>query len=167
VRRVHLFTPTYALFPEIAERATVAELDPDADFSLDLALATIPRDRTLVAIVNPSNPTGTVTDLAALPELLRDRPVANLGGRARARPHPARRPHLCVRHVLLPRRLRPPRARVLAEELLSRGVLLKPLDDPRLGRGMVRVTTSVPEDNERFLALLELLLGAERHEVSH
>jgi hypothetical protein len=40
----------------------------------------------------------------------------------------------------------------------SGGVLLKPLDDPALGTGYMRVTTALPEDNARFLAILEEVL---------
>lgn len=250
-QRVHLFTPTYALFPEIARQATVTELEPDEGFVLDLARTTIPHDRTLVAIVNPNNPTGSVTDLTVLPELLRDRPdtlflvdeafyglgtptVAPLVaehdnlvvtrtlskaqslagmriGYAFCPPaladdlnssndaYPLTRPSQAAAIATLERpapiaqravRLRgwaddlaaglrrlgvrtfpsetyffladfaPHDARELARELLSRGVLVKPLDDPRLGPGMVRVTTAVPEDDARFLQLLEPLLGA-------
>jgi histidinol-phosphate aminotransferase len=251
--RVHLFTPTYALFPEIARRTTITELDPQEGFALDLARVTIPRDSTLVAIVTPNNPTGTVADLTALPELLQEHPetmflvdeafyglgaptvvslvpehtnlvvtrtlskAQSLAGmrigyafcprdladelNSSNDAYPLTRPSQAAAIATLERpaqiaaradRLRgwatdlarglsqlgvrtfpsdtyffladfaPRDAHVLADELLSLGVLLKPLDDPRLGRGMVRVTTAVPEDNARFLALLEPLLDAGR-----
>lgn len=46
----------------------------------------------------------------------------------------------------------------LSEKLKQRGVLLKPLDDSRLGRGFMRVTTALPKDNERVLQILRELL---------
>jgi histidinol-phosphate aminotransferase len=46
----------------------------------------------------------------------------------------------------------------LSEKLKQRGVLLKPLDDSRLGKGFMRVTTALPKDNERVLQILRELL---------
>jgi histidinol-phosphate aminotransferase len=40
----------------------------------------------------------------------------------------------------------------------QRGVLLKPLNDSRLGKGFMRVTTALPKDNERVLGILHELL---------
>jgi histidinol-phosphate aminotransferase len=55
-------------------------------------------------------------------------------------------------------------ARELAESLRERGVLIKPLDDPALGPGYMRVTTALPEDNVRFLTALEETLKLGRTE---
>jgi histidinol-phosphate aminotransferase len=49
-------------------------------------------------------------------------------------------------------------ASALATELRARKILVKPLADPRLGRGFMRVTTALPADNARFLAALRDLL---------
>jgi histidinol-phosphate aminotransferase len=46
----------------------------------------------------------------------------------------------------------------LAALLKERGILIKPLNDPRLGPGYMRVTTALPEDNARFVAVLKTLL---------
>jgi histidinol-phosphate aminotransferase len=46
----------------------------------------------------------------------------------------------------------------IAEALAAHGVLIKPLDDPRLGPGFMRVTTALPEDNRRFLEVLRGIL---------
>ena len=46
----------------------------------------------------------------------------------------------------------------LSEQMRQRGVLLKPLNDSRLGKGFMRVTTALPEDNERVLQILRELL---------
>jgi histidinol-phosphate aminotransferase len=46
----------------------------------------------------------------------------------------------------------------LSRQMKQRGVLLKPLDDSRLGRGFMRVTTALPEDNRRVLQILRQLL---------
>jgi len=69
-KHVHMLTPTYALFPEIAESYTETRLLPQKDFSFDLSTLTIPSGTTLVAIVNPNNPNGGTFDMAPLPDLL-------------------------------------------------------------------------------------------------
>jgi histidinol-phosphate aminotransferase len=46
----------------------------------------------------------------------------------------------------------------LAARLKERGILIKPLDDGRLGPGYMRVTTALPEDNAKFVAVLKTLL---------
>lgn len=46
----------------------------------------------------------------------------------------------------------------LAGELGRRGILIKPLGDARLGPGYMRVTTSLPEQNARFLQALKEIL---------
>lgn len=73
-RRVLLPVPTYALFPEIAGDMIQVPLDPEEDFRLDPARLVIPEGSTLVVIVNPNNPTGTVVDLDSLPGLLSAHP---------------------------------------------------------------------------------------------
>jgi histidinol-phosphate aminotransferase len=46
----------------------------------------------------------------------------------------------------------------LAADLRARNILVKPLNDPMLGPGYMRVTTALPEDNRRFVdALREVL----------
>jgi histidinol-phosphate aminotransferase len=72
--QVHLLTPTYSLFPEIAGDYTETQLLPEADFGFDLAELEIPEGTTLVAIVNPNNPNGGVFDVGPLPSLLRRHP---------------------------------------------------------------------------------------------
>jgi len=69
-QRVHLLTPTYPLFPEIAERHTETRLQPENDFAFDLAELEIPDGTTLAVIVNPNNPNGGTFDMAPLPGLL-------------------------------------------------------------------------------------------------
>lgn len=52
----------------------------------------------------------------------------------------------------------PHSAKRLAADLKAKGVLVKPLDDPRLGQGYMRITTALPDDNNRFVdALAEVL----------
>lgn len=55
-RRVHLLTPTYPLFPEIAQVYTETRLLPEEGFSFDLGRLEIPAGTTLAVIVNPNNP---------------------------------------------------------------------------------------------------------------
>lgn len=73
-RQVHLLTPTYGLFPEIAQRYTETPLRPENDFAFDLAQLDIPAGTTLAVIVNPNNPNGGTFDMAPLPDLLRRYP---------------------------------------------------------------------------------------------
>jgi histidinol-phosphate aminotransferase len=73
-QQVHLLTPTYALFPEIATRYTETRLLPENDFKLNLTEIQIPKETTLFVIVNPNNPNGTIYNMDSLPELLRKHP---------------------------------------------------------------------------------------------
>jgi histidinol-phosphate aminotransferase len=72
--RVHLLTPTYALFPEIAGQYTETRLPIENDFAFDLAELEVPDKTTLAIIVNPNNPTGSTFDMRPLPALLRRYP---------------------------------------------------------------------------------------------
>ena len=73
-QQVHLLTPTYGLFLEIARRYTETRLRPENDFSFDLGELAIPAGTTLVVIVNPNNPNGGIVDMTPLPDLLRRHP---------------------------------------------------------------------------------------------
>ncbi|HKJ10332.1 MAG TPA: histidinol-phosphate transaminase [Gammaproteobacteria bacterium] len=73
-RQVHLLTPTYALFPEIAAHYTETRLLPENDFAFDLADLAIPPGTTLAVVVNPNNPNGGSFDMTPLPRLLRRHP---------------------------------------------------------------------------------------------
>ncbi|HQS57898.1 MAG: histidinol-phosphate aminotransferase [Gallionellales bacterium 35-53-114] len=73
-QQVHLLTPTYVLFPEIAQRYTETRLLPENDFAFDLDDLVVPQGTTLLVIVNPNNPNGGIFDMAALPKLLRRYP---------------------------------------------------------------------------------------------
>lgn len=48
---------------------------------------------------------------------------------------------------------------VLAASLKAQDILIKPLHDPVLGPGYMRITTALPEDNRRFVAALRGLLA--------
>jgi histidinol-phosphate aminotransferase len=73
-QQVHLLTPTYPLFPEIARRHTETRLLPERNFGFDLAQLAIPEGTTLAVIVNPNNPNGGTFDMEPLPRLLRRYP---------------------------------------------------------------------------------------------
>jgi len=73
-RQVHLLTPTYVLFPEIAPKYTKTRLQPEHDFTFDLSQLVIPDGTTMAVIVNPNNPNGGVFDMEPLPALLRRHP---------------------------------------------------------------------------------------------
>jgi histidinol-phosphate aminotransferase len=248
-QQVHLLTPTYPLFPEIARRFTETHLEPERDFAVDLAELQIPAGTSLVVLVNPNNPNGGVLDMRPLPDLLRRHPETrflvdeafiDLAGESVVALVP-RHPNLLVTRTLskahslagfrvgyavLPeavatdlnthndayplarpseaaalatlrheakigervRQLRrwterlgadvralgvrtfpsetyffladfaPHDAGTLAARLRERQILVKPLGDPRLGPGYMRVTTARPEDNARVLDALRALL---------
>jgi histidinol-phosphate aminotransferase len=248
-QQVHLLTPTYVLFPEIARRYTETRLRPEDDFACDLARLRIPPGTTLAVIVNPNNPTGTIFDMAPLPDLLKrhkdtpflvDEAFIGLAGQSVAHLVP-KYPNLLVTRTLskahslagfrvgyavLPQDLaddlnknndayplaRPSQAAAIATlqhedkiraraaqlrdwteqlagelralgvhtlatktyffladfaphdaatvaaKLKERGILIKPLNDPALGPGFMRVTTALPEENKRVIEALTQLL---------
>ncbi len=250
-QQVHLLTPTYVLFPEIAQHYTETRLLPENDFAFNLADLTIPQGTTLAVIVNPNNPNGGIFDMAPLPGLLRRHPgtrflvdeaFIGLAGQSVAHLVPEH-PNLLVTRTLskahslagfrigyaiLPEAIaddlnchndayplaRPSQAAAiatlrhedairaraaqlrtwtealaaqlrtlgvhtyptgtyffladfaphdaahLAEALKARGILIKPLNDPMLGNGFMRITTALPEENVRFLGALKELLAA-------
>ena len=248
-QRVHLLTPTYPLFPDIAVRYSETRLLPENDFSLDLADLEIPNDTTLVVIVNPNNPNGGIFDMTPLPELLQhypntqflvDEAFIGLAGQSVAPLVPEYANLLVTRtlskahslagfrvgYAILPEALaddlnthndayplaRPSQAAALAtlqhedkireratslrawaEELSNelralgvrtfptqtyffladfaphdatelanslkdQGIFIKPLGDPMLGPGYMRVTTALPDDNIRVVRALQELL---------
>jgi len=249
-QQVHLLTPTYVLFPEIARHYTETRLSPERGFAFDLADLVIPPGTTLAVIVNPNNPNGGVFDMSPLPDLLRRHPdtlflvdeaFIGLAGQSVAQRVPDH-PNLLVTRTLskahslagfrvgyaiLPESIaddlnthndayplaRPSEAAAiatllhedriharvkdlrawtealaaelralgvrtyptatyffladfapfdageLADQLKAQDILLKPLNDPALGPGFMRVTTALPEDNARFVAALRPLLA--------
>jgi histidinol-phosphate aminotransferase len=248
-QRVHLLTPTYALFPEIAEQYTETRLLAEKQFMCDLKDLKIPKGTTLAVIVNPNNPNGATFDMKSLPDLLHGHPdtwflvdeaFIGLAGESVAQMVP-QHPKLIVTrtfskahslagfrvgYAILPEALaddlnthndayplaRPSQAAALAtlrhedkirerlvtlrawtEQLASdirafgvrtfptetyffladftphdavdlahrlheRNILIKPLRDPVLGPGFMRVTTALPEDNARFVGVLKEFL---------
>jgi histidinol-phosphate aminotransferase len=248
-QQVHLLTPTYPLFPEVAKHYTETRLLPENDFVFDVGELALPEGTTLAVIVNPNNPSGGSFDMAPLPGLLRrypqtyflvDEAFIGLAGESVAHLVPDY-PNLLVTRTLskahslagfrvgyaiLPETLaddinshndayplaRPSqaaalatlqhedkiRARVeqlrawtadlatelrvfgvrtyptrtyffladfaphdageLAGQLREHGIFIKPLNDPVLGPGFMRVTTALPEDNARVVAALRELL---------
>jgi histidinol-phosphate aminotransferase len=248
-QQVHLLTPTYPLFPEIAQHYTETRLLPEKDFAFDLNDLPIPQGTTLAVIVNPNNPNGGSFDMNPLPGLLRrypqthflvDEAFIGLAGQSVAHLVPDH-PNLLVTRTLskahslagfrvgyaiLPETLaddlnahndayplaRPSQAAALAtlqhedkirtrvkqlriwtedlaaelrhlgvrtfptqtyffladfaphdaaglaDKLRDRGIFIKPLNDPVLGPGFMRVTTALPEDNARVVAALRELL---------
>lgn len=248
-QQVHLLTPTYPLFSEIARSFTETHLNPEKSFAFDLAKLLIPENTTLMVIVNPNNPNGGVFDMTPLPDLLRRHPstrflvdeafigmagesVAHLVPmfsnllvtRTLSKAHslagfrvgyavlpediaddlnshndayPLARPSeaaaiATIQHEdkiysrvsqlrdwteALAAQLRvmgvrtyptktyffladfaPHDANLLAEFLKAKDILVKPLNDPRLGPGFMRVTTALPEENIRFIDALKPLL---------
>ncbi len=247
-QQVHLLTPTYALFPEIALRCTETRLPPDKGFIFDLNELVIPDRTTLTVIVNPNNPSGGTFDMAPLPELLHrypktyfllDEAFIGLAGKSVANLVPKYSNLLVTRtlskvhslagfrvgYAILPEaiaddlnshndayplarpsqaaaiatlehenkihartaKLRawtealavhlrtlgvrtyptetyffladfsPNNAAQIAETLKTQGILVKPLRDPILGEGFMRITTALPEDNLRFVNVLREL----------
>lgn len=250
-KRVHLLTPTYALFPEIAESYSETHLLPQDQFAFDLTKLTIPPGTTLVAIVNPNNPNGGTFDMAPLPDLLVryphthflvDEAFVGMAGQSvaswvpryrnlsvtrtlskahslagfrvgyailpepladdlntRNDAYPLARPSEAAAIATLQHEskireravalrgwardlaveleklgaktfpsetyffladLAPHDAKTIAARLREREVLVKPLNDPRLGPGYLRVTTALPEDNRRFLEVMKETLAS-------
>lgn len=248
-QRVHLLTPTYPLFPEIAGSYTETRLLPENDFAFDLTDLEIPAGTTLAVIVNPNNPNGGSFDMTPLPDLLDrypntrflvDEAFIGLAGQSVANLVPHYTNLLVTRtlskahslagfrvgYAILPQSLaddlnshndayplaRPSQAAALAtlqhedkimdrvsklrdwtrelarevsalgvrtfstrtyffladfapynaDELAirfrERGIFIKPLNDPELGPGFMRVTTALPEDNARVITALRELL---------
>lgn len=62
-RKVHMLSPTYYLFEEIAGDRSHTVLDEGKGFLLDMKELEIPSDATMAVIVNPNNPTGGVFDI--------------------------------------------------------------------------------------------------------
>ena len=62
-QRVHLISPTYYLFDEIAGHKTYTFLDEREDFLFNIKKLTIPENTTLAVIVNPNNPNGSTFNL--------------------------------------------------------------------------------------------------------
>ena len=257
-QQVHLLTPTYVLFPEIARHYTETRLLPENDFTFDLAELAIPQGTTLAVIVNPNNPNGGIFDMKPLPELLRrypetrflvDEAFIGLAGQSVAHLVPEH-PNLLVTRTLskahslagfrigygifpepiaddlnghndayplarssqaaaiatlqhedkiharaaqlhtwteeLAAELRtlgvhtypthtyffladfaPHNAAHLAEALKARGILIKPLNDPMLGNGFMRITTALPKENARFLGAIKELLAMSPNNALH
>ena len=249
-QQVHLLTPSYLLFPEIARHYTETRLLPENDFAFDLAELAIPQGTTLAVIVNPNNPNGGIFDMAPLPDLLRrypetrfliDEAFIGLAGQSVAHLVPEH-PNLLVTRTLskahslagfrvgyailpetiaddlnshndayplarpsqaaamatlqhedkiharaaqlrawteeLAAQLRtlgvrtyptqtyffladfaPHHAGEIADKLRNRDILIKPLNNPALGPGYMRVTTALPEDNRRFVDTLREVLS--------
>lgn len=248
-QQVHLLTPTYALFPEIAVSYTETRLPPERDFAFDLAEWQIPAGTTLAVIVNPNNPNGGTFDMAPLPGLLARHPQTcflvdeafiGMAGQSVASWVPRHANLIVTRtlskahslagfrvgYAIMPRALAdefnrnndayplarasqaaavatllhedkivsraamlkgwsdalrrelealgvrtypsqtyffladfaPHDANELAEKLKAHDILIKPLNDSALGPGFMRVTTSLPEDNARFVQVLKELL---------
>ena len=248
-QRVHLLTPTYPLFTEIAGQYTETRLEPAANFGYDLAELQVPDKTTLAVIVNPNNPNGGTFDMTPLPDLLARHPdtyflvdeaFISMGGQSVAHLVPSYSNLLVTRtlskahslagfrvgYAVLPADLaddlnihndayplaRPSQAaalaslqhediilqraatlrewaKQLAEDLGALGVrtypsetyffladfaphdasdlarklrehniFIKHLNEPALGKGFMRMTTALPEDNKHFLETLRELL---------
>lgn len=245
-QQVHLLTPTYPLFPEIARHYTQTRLSPECDFAFDLNQLAIPEGTTLMVIVNPNNPNGATFDMSPLASLLRRHPhmyflvdeaFIGLGGesvvqwvleypnllvtRTLSKAHslagfrvgygvfppaladdlnthndayPLARPsqaaaiatlqheqqirsrgkQLRIWTDALAAQLRglgvhthptatyffladfsPYDADEIAMALKAKGILVRPLNDRRLGAGYMRITTALPQDNAHFVAAIE------------
>lgn len=73
-QQVHLVTPTYPLFAEIAGAYTETRLTRDAAFRFDIEELDVPDETTMVVLVNPNNPNGLPIDMDPLPEYLEANP---------------------------------------------------------------------------------------------
>jgi histidinol-phosphate aminotransferase len=62
-RKVHLLSPTYYLFEEIAGEKTHTFLEEEKDFLFEMRRLEVPEGTTLAVVVNPNNPTGAGFDI--------------------------------------------------------------------------------------------------------
>ena len=249
-QQVHLLTPTYSLFPEIAANYTETRLLPENDFGIELTDIDIPEKTTLLVIVNPNNPNGSTINMGPLPELLKkhrhtyflvDEAFIGVAGESVAHLVPEHENLIVTRtlskahslagfrvgYAILPRTLAetlnrqndayplarpseaaaiatlsnegkirqrieqlrdwtcelsesmqstgirtfptetyffladfaPISANTIAEKLATKGFLVKALNDEALGAGFMRITTSTPENNKRFVKALEEVMA--------
>jgi histidinol-phosphate aminotransferase len=251
-QHVHLLRPTYALFSEIAQHYTETRLSPEDGFAFDLEKLKLPKETTLVVIINPNNPNGGTFDMSPLPRLLTRYPdtwflvdEAFIGVAGKSVVHlVSKYENLIVTrtfskahslagfrvgYAILPERLandlntsndayplaRPSQAAAvatlehehkiqdrmnqlrqwtielslqlkklsvqtfptktyffladfapydgtkLATQMRKHGIFIKPLKDPMLGTSFMRVTTALPEDNERVINVFKKLISAD------
>ena len=73
-QRVHLLVPTWELFEKIAKKKTFSYLREEREFSMDLSELEIPKQTTLMPVVNPNNPTGGLFNIKDSLELIEDNP---------------------------------------------------------------------------------------------
>ena len=62
-QNVHLISPTYYLFEEIAEKKTLTHLNEEEGFLFEMKRLEIPEETTLVVIIYTNNPTGSVFNI--------------------------------------------------------------------------------------------------------
>ncbi|MDE1819060.1 MAG: histidinol-phosphate aminotransferase family protein [Thaumarchaeota archaeon] len=62
-QKVHLISPTYYLFEEIAKDKSHTALEEKTNFQFDITKLMIPKETTLAVLVNPNNPTGGIFDI--------------------------------------------------------------------------------------------------------
>lgn len=107
----------------------------------------------------PAQPGGGAGHPAARRQNTRPgRTTACLDGRAGDRAARTRCTHLSDADLFFLADFAPHDAAGLAGKLRDRGIFIKPLNDPLLGPGFMRVTTALPEDNTRVIAALRELL---------
>ena len=170
-QRVHLLTPTYPLFPEIAERYTETRLLPEKDFSFDLAgfrvgYAILPE--ALADDLNTHNdayPLARPSQAAALATLQHEDKIRERATRLRTWTEQLARELRTLGVRTYPTEtyffladFAPRDAVELAARLQERGIFIKPLGDPGLAPGFMRVTTALPDDNTRVVQALRELL---------
>lgn len=73
-QKVHLISPTYYLFEEIAKDKFHTILEEKNNFQFDIANLEIPQETTLAVLVNPNNPTGGIFDIKKNLDLIKKHP---------------------------------------------------------------------------------------------
>ena len=73
-QRVHILTPTWIIFEKTSEEKTFTYLEEEKDFLINLSEVKIPKRTTLMPIVNPNNPTGSLFNINDSLELVEDNP---------------------------------------------------------------------------------------------
>ena len=73
-QRVHILTPTWIIFEKITKEKTFTYLKEERDFLTSLSEIDIPKETTLMLIVNPNNPTGGLFNIKDSLELVEHNP---------------------------------------------------------------------------------------------
>jgi histidinol-phosphate aminotransferase len=73
-QKVHLLVPTWILLEKTAKEKTFTYLKEEKEFLINLSQVKIPKETTLMPIVNPNNPTGGIFNISDALWLVEEKP---------------------------------------------------------------------------------------------